>query len=223
MRLLLLEDDTIIAANIKSLLKGQGYAVDLAETIEEADLKISDNEYDCLILDRKLPDGEGLDLVKKLRVQNYKTPILILTARNQNYDQIEGLNVGADDYLAKPFDIDVLSARIRTLIRRGERIPSKPIIKIDDLVIDTNSQKVLRQNIEINLSPREYSILEYLALHKGQVIDRMTLLTHVWDENVDLFSNTVDVHIRYLRNKIDVKHRKKLIKTVRGGGYILCD
>jgi DNA-binding response OmpR family regulator len=222
MRLLLVEDDSIIAKNIIIFLKRKGYSIDLSESIEEAYDKALSEDYDLIILDRGLPDGDGISLINKIRSEEVHTPILVLTARNEDADIIEGLNLGADDYLSKPFDMEVLTARIKALSRRLNKIPLKPIIQIDDLILNLNSAEVKRNNIIIKLSPREYSILEYMAIHPNQVIDRMTLLSHAWDENVDMFSNTVDVHIKYLRNKIDDGHQVKLIKTIRGKGYMLC-
>lgn len=222
MRILLVEDDSIIAKNISIFLKRKGYSIDLAENLEEGYDKSLSEDYDLIVLDRGLPDGDGLTLIKKIRDEEVHTPILVLTARNEDLDIVEGLNMGADDYLSKPFDMEVLTARIKALSRRLNKIPLKPIIEIDDLVINLNSAEVKRNNKVINLSPREYSILEYMAIHPNQVIDRMTLLSHAWDENVDLFSNTVDVHIKYLRNKIDEGHTTKLIKTIRGKGYMIC-
>ena len=222
MRILLVEDDSIIAKNISIFLKRKGYSIDLAENLEEGYDKSLSEDYDLIVLDRGLPDGDGLTLIKKIRDEEVHTPILVLTARNEDLDIVEGLNMGADDYLSKPFDMEILTARIKALSRRLNKIPLKPIIEIDDLVINLNTAEVKRNNKVIKLSPREYSILEYMAIHPNQVIDRMTLLSHAWDENVDLFSNTVDVHIKYLRNKIDEGHKTKLIKTIRGKGYMIC-
>lgn len=222
MRLLLVEDDSIISKNIMIFLKRKGYSVDLSESIDEAYDKSTTEDYDLIILDRGLPDGDGLTLIKKIRDEDVHIPILVLTARNEDIDIIEGLNLGADDYLSKPFDMEILIARIKALTRRLNKIPLKPILEINDLVINLNSAEVKRNNKIIKLSPREYSILEYMAIHPNQVIDRMTLLSHAWDENVDMFSNTVDVHIKYLRNKIDEGYKHKLIKTVRGKGYMIC-
>lgn len=223
MRILLVEDDTIIAKNITTFLKRKGFSIDLAGSIEEGYEKACSEDYDLIVLDRGLPDGDGLDLITKLRDDDIHLPLLVLTAKNEDLDIIEGLNSGADDYLSKPFDMEVLIARIKALSRRLNKIPLKPIIKINNLTIDLNSTSVLRDNKPISLSPREYAILEYLAIHPNQVIDRVTLLSHAWDETVDLFSNTVDVHIKYLRNKIDNGQAVKLIKTVRGKGYMICD
>jgi DNA-binding response OmpR family regulator len=223
MRVLLVEDDSVISQNISTYLKRKKYSVDSAETIEVGYEKAISDDYDLIVLDRGLPDGDGLELIKKIRDEEINTPILVLTARNEDIDIVEGLNSGADDYLSKPFDMDVLIARMKALSRRLNKIPLKPVIKIDDLAINLNSTEVKRAGKIIKLSPREYAILEYLAIHVNQVVDRMTLLSHAWDENVDMFSNTVDVHVKYLRNKIDEEHSHKLIKTVRGKGYMLCE
>lgn len=217
MRILLVEDDEVISKNIKTFLAKRGMSVDLSTSIEEGYQKISDEEYDLIVLDRGLPDGDGIDLVKKIRDEDLSTPVLMLTAKSEDCHVIEGLNIGADDYLSKPFDMEILSARIKAVIRRGKKIISKPVINIDDLQIDTNSAEVKLNDKYISLSPREYSILEYLAINRGNIVDRMTLLSHAWDENIDMFSNTVDVHIKYLRNKLG----DTVIKTVRGKGYII--
>ena len=217
MKILLVEDEELIAKNIKVLLKRRGIAVDVAENIEEGYVKTIDEDYDCIILDRGLPDGDGISLIQKIRDEKIIVPVLVLTAKGENEDVAFGLNIGADDYLAKPFDIEVLTARIKALIRRGDKIPNSPVIIVGDLEINTSMASVLIGGKIIDLSPKEYSILEYLALNPNKVIDRLTLLTHAWGEEVDLFSNTVDVHIKYLRNKIG----NITIKTVRGKGYML--
>lgn len=217
MKILLIEDDELIAKNIKALLKRRGIAVDMAKSIEEGYVKTIDEDYDCVVLDRGLPDGDGISLIQKIRDEKIIVPVLVLTAKGENDDVAYGLNIGADDYLAKPFDIEVLTARIKALMRRGDKKPNSPVIVVGDLEINTSMARVLVGGKTIDLSPKEYSILEYLALNPNKVVDRLTLLTHTWGEEVDLFSNTVDVHIKYLRNKIGSKR----IKTVRGKGYML--
>ena len=222
MRILLVEDDVVIAKNLKALISKSSFVVEIASTLGEAGAKIETNQYDCIVLDRRLPDGEGVELIPKIRAKGIYSPILVLTSRNQHQDIVEGLNSGADDYLSKPFNIEELIARIRALIRRGERIPESPVLSIGDLTLDTNLRLAKRGEIRIALSPREYSILEYLCINQCKVVNRMELIEHVWDESLDLFSNTVDVHIRYLRKKIDEGYHKKLIRTVRGKGYVVC-
>ena len=221
MRILIVEDDTRLAENIATFLKHESYAVDIANNFEDAQDKTISSDYDVIIMDWKLPDGSGLDLCRQLRAESIKTPILMLTANSQMEDKIEGLDAGADDYLTKPFDRLELVARIRALGRRNVSVVN-PIIEIQDLIIDTNLRKVVRNNVEIELSPREYALLEYMATRVGVAISRVDLLSHVWDENVNMFSNTVDVHIKYLRDKIDKNSKIKLIKTIKGNGYALC-
>ncbi len=218
-----MEDDLVIAENISLLLRDEKYSVDVVNSIDDATELIAGTDFDCLIFDRRMGDGDGIDLVSKLRQEKNTVPILFLSSYGQKNDIIQGLNIGADDYLIKPFDSNELLARIRALTRRGVGSTILPIIKIADLTINTNTHEVKRNNKSIALSPREYSIIEYLAVHKGQAVERMELLTHAWDDSVDLFSNTLDVHIAYLRKKIDSSHQQKLITTVRGKGYMLCE
>lgn len=222
MRILLVEDDPELSANLKAILTRLSFAVDGASHWHDAYERAVAEPYDCIVLDRGLPDGDGLELVTKLRQENISAPVLVLTAKAQTGDLVSGLNSGADDYLTKPFKLEELTARIRALTRRAKRIPVKPVLTVADLTVDTNTRAVSRNQRKISLSPKEYAVLEYLALHSCQAIDRMTLLEHAWGETIDLFSNTVDVHIRYLRQKIDRGHRHQLIRTVRGKGYMLC-
>lgn len=221
MRILIVEDDIRLADNIATMLKHDSYAVDVANSVLEAEDKINSPDYDLVILDWKLPDGSGLDICKSMRAEGVFTPILMLTANSQSEDKVEGLDAGADDYLTKPFNHQELLARVRALVRRRSTV-ALPIITILDLKIDTNLKKVTRGSSEIELSPREYALLEYLATNVDKAISRVDLLSHVWDENANMFSNTVDVHIKYLRDKIDKKHSPKLIKTIKGEGYAIC-
>lgn len=222
MRLLLVDDDPTLAQNIRTLLVKASYSVDVAQSVETGYMATTDNAYDLIILDWTLPDGSGVELCRKLRHEKNTTPILLLTAKNTTDYKVEGLNSGADDYLTKPFAIEELTARIRSLLRRSATLTDVDI-KIGKLTIHTNSMTVTRNSTPIPLSPREYALLHYLATHKGTAIDRMELLEHVWNNETDVFSNTVDVHIRYLRKKIDDGSPKKLILTVKGKGYMLCD
>ncbi len=221
MRLLLVEDDQIIAKNLRELLVRHGYAVDWVETADEASDSVATGEYDGVILDRRLPDGDGVKALSEWRQEGIKTPVLVLTALSQKEEVVRGLDAGADDYLAKPFVATELLARVRAMVRRAVRAPHKPVIKLADLAIDTNTHRVERAGQVIELSPREYAILEYLAIHPGQVVERVTLLSHAWDETVDLFSNALDVHMTHLRKKIDGTSRRRLLRTVRGKGYML--
>ncbi len=223
MRILVIEDDQILSQNLKSILTRATYAVDVASTAVVGIQKASDEQYDLFVIDWMLPDGEGPNIIADLRGEGITAPILMLTARSQTEDTVKGLDVGADDYLTKPFTKDILLARIRSLFRRMHTTPQSPVLTIDDLMIDTNTHEITRGGKTINLSPKEYSLLQYLASHKGKAIDRITILSHVWDEQADPFSNTIDVHMRYLRKKIDDGHKKQLLQTVKGKGYMLCD
>lgn len=220
MRILVVEDDQVIGENLKLQLTSEGYAVDLSVTAEEALDRLLTGEYDCAVIDRGLPDGDGLEVVAQARKDNIGTPVIVLTAYTKPKEKVAGLDSGADDYLDKPFDNKELLARIRALIRRGSRQAMLPKLTVGALVVDTNNHQVTVNNNLIELAPKEYALLEYLAFHPNQAIDRMSLITHAWDENADLFSNTVDVHIRYLRKKLGKE--AKLIKTVMGKGYMLC-
>lgn len=222
MRFLIVEDDKRLAGNLSQILKGHGWVSDIAGNSEEALTLAEVEDYDLIILDWMLPDSDGVSLCKKLRKAGFESPILFLTAKSEIEDKVKGLECGADDYLTKPFVTEELLARIKALLRRKSGEP-EPLIQISDLVINTNMHQVKRGNTEIELAPREYSLLEYLAFNKGRALDRFSILNHVWGEGADEFSNTVDVHIRYLRKKIDEGFNQKLIKTVKGKGYMLCD
>ncbi len=223
MRLLLIEDERSLAHNIQKLLQKQTFAVDLAYTGREGLKKAEIEDYDLIILDWMLPDIEGIDVLKKLRESDIHIPVLLLTSRGEIEDKLSAFDLGCDDYLVKPFEFQELHARIKALLRREKQDIAPDLIIIQDLTIDRKSMKVKRKDIEIILSSKEYSVLEYLALHLNCVVDRMTLLTKIWDENADPFSRTVDVHIRYLRKKIDDDFEHKLIKTIPNKGYMLCE
>ena len=221
MRLLLVEDDRQIASSIKEIFTHQGLSLDLAYNKEDGFDKGLVEDYDLIILDWMLPDGNGVDLCKDLRQNDVVCPIMILTAKGMSDDIATGLDSGADDYVTKPFDTKELLARIRALLRRREQL-HPDIFRLDNLTIDFNSRIVCRNDNAISLSPKEYGVLEYLAKNSDTAVDRNDILTHVWDENAEPMSNTVDVHIRYLRKKIDDGFKTKLITTVKGKGYRLC-
>lgn len=218
MKILLVEDDEQIAANLKLVLEREAYAVVWVETVEEALFVIMGGGYDLIICDRRLSDGDGLEIIKAARGAGLSIPSLMLTARSSLNDIVVGLDAGADDYLPKPFDHKVLLARVRALLRRQEKVVIEPIVVIGDVAIDTNKREVRRRDKPISLSPKEYGILEYLLSRKDNAVERVDILTHVWNDEVDLFSNTVDVHVRYLRQKLG----NKIIVTVRGKGYRIC-
>lgn len=218
-----MEDDQGISESVKMLLKSHGYVVDIADSIAQAEELFFIEPYDCLIVDRGLPDGDGATLATIIRTHNSSVPMLLLTAKSTSRDIVNGLDLGADDYLAKPFLPDVLLARIRSLLRRADRPGGSPYLTVGSIVIDTNSGKVTRSGTPVNLSPKELQLLTYLVIHKGKAIDRQELLDHVWGEDTDRFSNTVDVHIRYLRKKIDISGTSSVIETVKGKGYMVCE
>lgn len=219
MKILLIEDEVGIANFISEGLKLEKYTVDIShEGYEGLDMALV-REYDLIILDLMLPDMDGLDICKELRRSQINTPILMLTAKNTIDDKISGLDIGADDYLTKPFDLDELLARIRALLRRGQKNVTGNIISVGSLTLNTKTHEVRRGNRKIELTNKEFKLLEYLMRKPNEVISRNDILDHVWDNDTDSFSNTVEVHIRYLRQKIDGKFAKKMIKTIRGYGY----
>jgi DNA-binding response OmpR family regulator len=175
--------------------------------------------YDVIVLDLMLPKRDGLSVLRELRSAGRATPVLVLTARDEVDDRVRGLDAGADDYLPKPFAFAELLARVRSLLRRGTARPS--LIEIDDLRIDLLARKAERGGIKIDLTQKEFALLEYLARHAGEVVTRTMISEHVWDMNFDSFSNVIDVYIRYLRRKIDEPFPNKLIHTRRGVGYVL--
>lgn len=221
MRFLLVEDDPRLLLSLSEILERNGYLVDKAKNFEEGYEKVFLAEYDLIILDWMLPDGNGVDLCRKIRSEKITVPILLLTAKAMTEDISEGLDSGADDYLTKPFEIEELLARIRALLRRKEEFVSD-CFTLDNLKIDFLKKIVTRGEKNINLSPKENLILEYLAKNSDKVVSREELLNHAWDENSEALSNTVDVYISYLRKKIDLAEETPLINTVKGVGYRLC-
>lgn len=222
MRILIIEDDLQITENLKEILSHSNYLVSSAFNGEEG-LYLAETEgFDLLLLDWILPDLTGIEVCKILREKQVTIPILMLTSKSRVEDKVEGLSTGADDYLTKPFIAEELIARVQALIRRKNGVSASPILSIADLEIDLNLCRVAREGRVLNLSPKEYSLLEYLALNQGRVISRVEILEHVWGEEIDPFSNTIDVHIRYLRKKVDDGYGRELIKTIKGKGYLLC-
>lgn len=222
MRILVVEDEKKVASFIKKGLEEEYYYVDVAYD-GRAGLKLALSEdYDLMIFDIMLPYKDGVSLVKDVRNSSISVPILLLTAKMTIDDKIEGLDSGADDYLTKPFAFEELLARIRALLRRKEK--GKQLqLKVMDLLLDTQSHIVKRNNIEINLTPKEYSILEYLIRNKNKVVSRTILTEHVYDYHFDTDSNVIDVHINKLRNKIDKGFEKQILHTIRGVGYTVKD
>jgi two-component system copper resistance phosphate regulon response regulator CusR len=220
MRILLVEDELNAARMLAKGLRQRAYAVDLAADGEEALYQASVNEYDLIILDVLLPLKDGFEVCRELREAGSTTPILMLTARDAVQDRIAGLDLGADDYLVKPFDFHELLARVRALLRRGATLRPETLT-IADLVIDTRAQQVRREHKQIDLTAKEYALLEYLARRAGEVVSRADIAEHVWNESFDPFSNSIEVYIQRLRRKLDEGYAPKLIRTRRGAGYSL--
>jgi DNA-binding response OmpR family regulator len=220
MRVLIVEDSPKLQRTIAMALRKAGYAVDATAQGEEGLWKAAETAYDALVLDLMLPGLDGMSVLRQLREKNVQTPVLILTVKNAVEDRVAGLRSGADDYLTKPFALEELVARVESLVRRryGER---NPVLKIGDLEINTGARTVGRAGQSIALTPREYRLLEFLALHKGEVVARSTIETHLYSEDVELFSNAVESTISSLRRKIDSEEREPLIHTRRGMGYLL--
>ena len=220
MRILLVEDEPSAAGILAKGLREQTYAVDLAPDGETALEQAYINDYDLIILDVMLPHKDGFEVCRQLREQGSTTPILMLTARDAVEDRIEGLDTGADDYLVKPFDFHELLARMRALLRRGPALRPE-IITLADLAIDTRGRQAWRTRTPVELTAKEYALLEYLAKRVDEVVTRRDIAEHVWDENFDPFSNLIEVYIQRLRRKIDEGRKVKLIRTRRGEGYML--
>ena len=220
MRLLLIEDHKPLVRALKKGLEEEGFAVDVAYDGEEGDYKGRSAQYDVVILDLMLPKEDGLSLLQRWRRQGVKTHVLVLTARGTIEDKVRGLNLGADDYLTKPFQLDELLARLRALVRREHQVKD-PVLRVCDLEIDTAARSVKRGGRPIHLTPREFALLQFLAYHRGKVVSRSMIWNHLYDETDETTSNVVDVYIRYLRNKIDKDFNPPLILTRWGEGYMM--
>ena len=222
MRILLVEDETRVAGFIAKGLREQSYAVDVAADGERASYFAAINQYDLVILDVMLPVKNGYAVCRELRAGGFRAPILMLTARDSVDDRVQGLDCGADDYLIKPFDFKELLARLRALSRRSG--PPRPeVLRVADLQINTASHAVTRAGRPVNLTAKEYALLEYLAANPGRVFSRTMIIEHVWDQSFEGLTNIVDVYVRHLRSKVDEPFAVKLIRTVRGVGYGLSD
>ncbi len=220
MKILLVEDEKKVASFIKKGLEEEYYTVDAVYDGKEGLKRAFSEEYDLMIMDVMLPFKDGFTLVKEIRSEKINTPILMLTAKDSVEHKVAGLDSGADDYLTKPFAFEELLARIRALLRRKDGSKSVNLAAAD-LVLDTQSHKVTRAGVEITLTPKEYSILEYLLRHKNHVVSRTLLSEHVYDYHFDSDTNVIDVYINKLRNKIDRQFDNPLLHTIRGVGYIL--
>ena len=223
MRILVVEDDRKIASFIIKGLKQAGYSADHAATGEEAYLMAQVSTYDAAVVDILLPKMDGLSLIEKLRKEKINTPVIILSAKRSVDDRIKGLRAGGDDYLTKPFSFSELLVRIQALMRRASMISSPVKLTVGDLTMDLLTRKVKREETEIDLMPREFSLLEYLMRNAGNVLSKTVIMEHVWGYDFDPQTNVVDVLVSRLRSKIDRDFDKKMIYTIRGVGYVLRD
>lgn len=223
MRILIIEDDHKIANAIKKGLEQESFAVDVSFEGKDGLGSALSFNYDLLIIDRMLPEVDGIKICEIIRKKNIHTPVLFLTAKDKIKDRVEGLNAGADDYLIKPFAFEELLARVRALLRRPQGQVNN-VLRVSDLTLDTSSFEVSRNDRSLSLSSKEFALLEYLMRNPDRILTKENIIEHVWDFDADILPNTVEVYIGYLRNKIDkpFPKDKPLIQTMRGFGYKLC-
>ncbi len=217
MRVLLVEDEEDIAAFIVKALRSESYSIDVTPSGKKGSFLGKVNDYDIIILDIMLPDCEGFDVCREIRKKKKKVPILMLTVKSEIKDKVKAFDLGADDYLVKPFALEELLVRMRALLRRPQ-VPQEEIYRINGIILDTKQKIVTKNGKKLDLRTKEYSLLEYMMRNRGIVLTRSMMLEHVWDMNIDPFTNTVDVHIRSLRRKLD-DQEGRLIQTVHGVGY----
>jgi DNA-binding response OmpR family regulator len=220
MRVLVVEDEVRLALLLKRGLEEEGYAVDTSGDGAEALWHATETEYDAIVLDIMLPGMDGLEVTRRLRAERRWTPVLLLTARDAIDDRVVGLDAGADDYLVKPFSFAELAARVRALVRRG-RVERPAVLEVGDLRLDPARRRAWRAEVDLDLSPKEFALLELFLGHPGEVLTRTRILEHVWDFAYDPSSNVVDQYIGYLRRKIDRPFGRDDLETVRGAGYRL--
>jgi DNA-binding response OmpR family regulator len=218
MRILIIEDEKDISEFLRANLEAEYFVVDIAEDGERGSYLARTNEYDLIVLDNGLPRKPGSQVCQEIRANKITTPILMLSVQSATPLKITMLNSGADDYVTKPFSFEELLARINALLRRPQVVVDN-VFRIDDLIVDTNKHKVIRGKKEIYLTRKEFVLLEYLIKQKGDVISRGKIIEHVWDDEIDPFSKTIEVHILNLRRKIDTSHKKRLIHNIPGRGY----
>jgi heavy metal response regulator len=222
MRILVVEDEKKVASFIKKGLQEEHYAVDIAYDGEEGLALVQINEYDLILLDIMLPKLDGMEVLRRIRRNGFGVPILILTAKDSVEDIVTGLDTGSDDYLTKPFSFAELVARVRALLRRKAK-EKTDILTIGDLRLSTSTHRVKRGTREIELTPKEYALLEYFMRNPNRILTRTLITEHVWDYHFDPETNVIDVYVNYLRKKIDQGFEKKLIHTIRGSGYMMKD
>ena len=218
MKILIIEDDKEISEALREGLEDEAYAVDTCLDGDEGYRTAIAEEYDLIILDVMLPSVNGFEVCQKLRAEKNKTPILMLTARGQSQDVVRGLDFGADDYLAKPFNFEVLLAHMRAILRRPNQ-KLEEVLRVGDLTLDPNTKQVTRAGDEIKLTTKEFAVLEYLMRNEGKVLSKEKIISNVWDFDADVLPNNVELFIMFLRKKIDKPYKTKLIQTVPGFGY----
>jgi heavy metal response regulator len=223
MRILLVEDDKGIVRFVKKGLLENSFSVDVATDGEEGLNSVLHMKYDLIVLDILLPKMDGREVLKKIRSMDIQTPVIFLTAKDSESDIVKGLNLGADDYLTKPFSFNELLARLQAILRRGKAVSSPSRSQVANLILEPDGHRVFREKVKIELTPKEYALLEFFMRHPGQIITRTMISEKVWDVHFDTSTNIIDVHVSHLRNKIDKDFEPKLLHTVKGVGYVLED
>ena len=219
MRILIVEDEKKVASFVQRALEAERHTVDVVHDGDTGLVRAREGAYDLVVLDVMLPGRDGLTVLRELRAAGHDVPVLLLTARAAVADRVAGLDLGADDYLPKPFAVAELLARVRALLRRGA--PASPLLAVADLTLDPATREVVRGGRRIELTPREHALLEFFLRNKGRVLGRALIAQHVWGVDFDTFTNVIDVYVNYLRRKIDAGFEPKLLHTVRGAGYVL--
>jgi len=223
MRILLVEDDKGIIRFVKKGLLEHSFSVDVATNGEEGVDSALHRQYDLIVLDILLPKLDGKEVLKKIRSMDIQTPVIFLTAKNSEADIVHGLNLGADDYLTKPFSFNELIARIRAILRRGKPISSPSRLQLANLILEPDGHRVYREKFKIELTPKEYALLEFFMRHPGEIVTRTMISEKIFDYHFDTSTNVIDVHVSHLRNKIDKDFEPKLLHTLKGVGYVLED
>ena len=223
MRILLVDDDKGIVRFVKKGLTENSFSVDVAANGEDGLASALHMKYDLIVLDIMLPKMDGREILKRMRSMDIQTPVIFLTAKDSEEDIVRGLNLGADDYLTKPFSFNELLARIQAILRRGQAFSLPPRLQVANLILEPDGHRVFREKAKIELTPKEYALLEFFLRHAGEIITRTMISEKVWDYHFDTSTNIIDVHVSHLRNKIDRDFEPKLLHTVKGVGYVLED
>lgn len=223
MRILLVEDDKGIVRFVKKGLTENSFSVDVATNGEDGLASVLHMKYDLIILDIMLPKMDGREVLKRMRSMDIQTPVVFLTAKDSEEDIVRGLNLGADDYVTKPFSFNELLARIQAILRRGQALGLPSRLQVANLILEPDGHRVFREKAKIELTPKEYALLEFFVRHPGEIITRTMISEKVWDYHFDTSTNIIDVHVSHLRNKIDKDFEPKLLHTVKGVGYVLED